>query len=91
QFHFTAWPDKSVPDSPWALVDFYHTVWAAPGSGPLLVHCSAGVGRTGTFIALCQLMQEAEATGAIDFLSTLRRLRQDRMSMIQTLVGKLSS
>ncbi|RUS79048.1 hypothetical protein EGW08_013205, partial [Elysia chlorotica] len=84
QFHFTAWPDKSVPDSPWALVDFYHTVWAAPGSGPLLVHCSAGVGRTGTFIALCQLMQEAEETGKMDFLAALWRLRQDRMSMIQT-------
>ncbi|KAK3755526.1 hypothetical protein RRG08_063602, partial [Elysia crispata] len=84
QFHFTAWPDKSVPDSPWGLVDFYHRVSATPGSGPLLVHCSAGVGRTGTFIALCHLLQEAEETGKMDFLSTLWRLRQDRMSMIQT-------
>ncbi|GFR62944.1 receptor-type tyrosine-protein phosphatase kappa [Elysia marginata] len=84
QFHFTAWPDKLVPDSPWGLVDFYHRVATSPGTGPLLVHCSAGVGRTGTFIALCNLMQEAEATGKMDFLSTLWRLRQDRMSMIQT-------
>ncbi|GFO40630.1 receptor-type tyrosine-protein phosphatase zeta [Plakobranchus ocellatus] len=71
QFHFTAWPDKSVPDSPWGLVDFQQKVLASPGSGPLLVHCSAGVGRTGTFIALCHLLQEAEATGKMDFLSTL--------------------
>ncbi|GFO40636.1 receptor-type tyrosine-protein phosphatase alpha-like, partial [Plakobranchus ocellatus] len=85
QFHFTAWPDKSVPDSPWGLVDFQQRVLASPGSGPLLVHCSAGVGRTGTFIALCHLLQEAEATGKMDFLSTLWRLRQDRMQMIQTL------
>ncbi|GFO07582.1 receptor-type tyrosine-protein phosphatase kappa [Plakobranchus ocellatus] len=85
QFHFTAWPDKSVPDSPWGLVDFQQKVLASPGSGPLLVHCSAGVGRTGTFIALCHLLQEAEATGKMDFLSTLWRLRQDRMQMIQTL------
>ncbi|GFO40632.1 receptor-type tyrosine-protein phosphatase kappa [Plakobranchus ocellatus] len=85
QFHFTAWPDKSVPDSPWGLVDFQQRVMASSGSGPLLVHCSAGVGRTGTFIALCHLLQEAEATGKMDFLSTLWRLRQDRMQMIQTL------
>ncbi|GFN80108.1 receptor-type tyrosine-protein phosphatase mu [Plakobranchus ocellatus] len=83
-FQFTAWPEKSVPDSPWGLVDFQQRVLALPGSDPLLVHCSNGVGRTGTFIALCHLLQEAEATGEMDFLSTLRRLREDRMKMIQT-------
>ncbi|GFN73655.1 receptor-type tyrosine-protein phosphatase kappa [Plakobranchus ocellatus] len=84
QFHFTAWPDNSVPDSPWGLVDFQQRVMTAPGDGPLLVHCSAGVGRTGTFIALCNLLEEAEALDKMDFLSTLWALRQDRMSMIQT-------
>ncbi|GFN87561.1 receptor-type tyrosine-protein phosphatase u [Plakobranchus ocellatus] len=84
-FHFTAWPEKSVPDSPWGLVDFQQRVLASPGSGPLLVHCSNGVGRTGMFIALCHLLQEAETTGKMDFLSTLKRLRQDRMNMIQTI------
>ncbi|GFO31695.1 receptor-type tyrosine-protein phosphatase kappa, partial [Plakobranchus ocellatus] len=84
QFHFTAWPDKSVPDNPWGLVDFQQRVMAEPGPGRLLVHCSAGVGRTGTFIALCNLLQEAEATGKMDFRSTLHKLRQDRMHMIQT-------
>ncbi|KAK3726778.1 hypothetical protein RRG08_059848 [Elysia crispata] len=84
QFHFTAWPDKSVPESPWGLVDLYHRVMAAPGSDPVLVHCSAGVGRTGTFIGLCNLLEEAEATGKMDFKSTLWKLRQDRMHTIQT-------
>ncbi|GFO39306.1 receptor-type tyrosine-protein phosphatase kappa [Plakobranchus ocellatus] len=84
QFHFTAWPDKSVPENPWGLVDFQQRVMAEPGPGRLLVHCSAGVGRTGTFIALCNLLQEAEATGKMDFRSTLHKLRQDRMHMIQT-------
>ncbi|GFO00482.1 receptor-type tyrosine-protein phosphatase kappa-like [Plakobranchus ocellatus] len=83
-FHFTAWPEKSVPDSPCGLVDFHQRVLASPGSGPLLVHCSNGVGRTGTFIALCYLLQEAETTGKMDFLSTLKRLRHDRMKMIHT-------
>ncbi|KAK3780601.1 hypothetical protein RRG08_015965 [Elysia crispata] len=84
QFHFTAWPDKSVPESPWGLVDFHHRVVAVPGSGPVLVHCSAGVGRTGTFIGLCNLLHEAEATGKMDFQSVLWKLRQDRMHTIQT-------
>ncbi|GFO17993.1 receptor-type tyrosine-protein phosphatase kappa [Plakobranchus ocellatus] len=85
QFHFTAWPDKSVPENPWGLVDFQQRVMAEPGPGRLLVHCSAGVGRTGTFIALCNLLKEAEATGKMDFRSTLHKLRQDRMHMIQTI------
>ncbi|GFS11939.1 receptor-type tyrosine-protein phosphatase alpha-like, partial [Elysia marginata] len=85
QFHFTAWLDKSVPESPWGLVELYQRIMADLGSGPLLVHCSAGVGRTGTFIALCILLQEAEATGNMDFLHLLWKLRQQRMSMIQTI------
>ncbi|RUS92206.1 hypothetical protein EGW08_000059 [Elysia chlorotica] len=84
QFHFTAWPDKSVPESPWGLVDFHQRVMSVPGAGPILVHCSAGVGRTGTFIGLCNLLREAEVTGKMDFRSTLWRLRQDRMHTIQT-------
>ncbi|KAK3767106.1 hypothetical protein RRG08_017980 [Elysia crispata] len=84
QFHFTAWPDKSVPESPWGLVDLYHRVMSAPGSGPVLVHCSAGVGRSGTYIGLCNLLQEAKATGKMNFRSTLWKLRQARMHTIQT-------
>ncbi|KAK3787117.1 hypothetical protein RRG08_065088, partial [Elysia crispata] len=84
QFHFTAWPDKSVPASPWSLVDFHQRVMAVPGSGPVLVHCSAGVGRTGTFIGLWNLLKEAETTGKMDFRSVLWKLRQDRMHTIQT-------
>ncbi|GFS14768.1 receptor-type tyrosine-protein phosphatase delta-like [Elysia marginata] len=84
QFHFTAWPDESEPESPWGLIDLHHRVMAVQGSGPTLVHCSAGVGRTGTFIGLCNLLQEAEATGKMDFRATLWKLRQDRMHSIQT-------
>ncbi|GFS14722.1 receptor-type tyrosine-protein phosphatase mu [Elysia marginata] len=91
QFHFTAWPDKSVPESPWGVVDLYQRVMAVPGSGPILVHCSAGVGRTGTFIGLCNLLQEAEVTGKMDFRATLWKLRQERMHTIQTISFKILS
>ncbi|EDQ90184.1 uncharacterized protein MONBRDRAFT_2986, partial [Monosiga brevicollis MX1] len=54
QFHYTDWPDQGVPASPHSFVQFVRTVMTsqqrAQASPPLLVHCSAGVGRTGTFI-----------------------------------------
>uniref|UniRef100_A0A2C9KY42 Uncharacterized protein n=1 Tax=Biomphalaria glabrata TaxID=6526 RepID=A0A2C9KY42_BIOGL len=84
QYHFTSWPDQSVPNSPWALVDLAMKVLAHPTTQPIVVHCSAGVGRTGTFIALHNVLKDAEETNRIDFYSTLIRLRQDRIFMIQT-------
>ena len=48
---------------------------------------SAGVGRTGTFIALQNLLQEAKQTGSVDVHSTVAKLRQDRVNMVQTVVS----
>ncbi|CAL1544883.1 unnamed protein product, partial [Lymnaea stagnalis] len=86
QFHFTSWPDKGVPENPWALVDFEQRVAATATKRPIVVHCSAGVGRTGTFIALRNVMREAEDTQQMDFFTTVAKLRQDRTMMIQTAV-----
>ncbi|BFZ21545.1 hypothetical protein BsWGS_24585 [Bradybaena similaris] len=83
-FHFTSWPDKDVPNTPWGLVDFEQRVASYPTNKPIVVHCSAGVGRTGTFIALRTVMREAEETGRMDFFSTVQKLRQDRVNMVQT-------
>uniref|UniRef100_A0A2C9KP11 protein-tyrosine-phosphatase n=1 Tax=Biomphalaria glabrata TaxID=6526 RepID=A0A2C9KP11_BIOGL len=84
QFHFYSWPDQNVPSSPWGLLEFYCKVSSFQTSKPIVVHCSAGVGRTGTFIGLCDLIDQARETGRVDFFDTLVRLRQDRMWMIQT-------
>ncbi|CAL1536131.1 unnamed protein product [Lymnaea stagnalis] len=84
QFHFTSWPDKGVPENPWALVDFEQRVAASPTKRPIVVHCSAGVGRTGTFIALRNVMREAEVTQKMDFFNTVAKLRRDRYLMVQT-------
>ncbi|XP_059173397.1 receptor-type tyrosine-protein phosphatase alpha-like [Physella acuta] len=83
-FHFTSWPDKGVPATPWSLVDFEQRVAMEESTRPMVVHCSAGVGRTGTFIALRNVMREAEDTGVVNFFRTVSKLRQDRMMMIQT-------
>ncbi|XP_055884823.1 receptor-type tyrosine-protein phosphatase epsilon-like isoform X2 [Biomphalaria glabrata] len=84
QLHFHSWPDQNVPSSPWGLLEFNHKVSSIQTSKPIVVHCSAGVGRTGTFIGLCDLIDQARETGCVDFFDTLVRLRQDRMWMIQT-------
>ncbi|KAH9508789.1 hypothetical protein Btru_050063 [Bulinus truncatus] len=84
QFHFTSWPDNGVPESPWALVDFLLRVSSLTTINPPVVHCSAGVGRTGTYIALHNIVNEALETGRVDFFNTVTRLREDRMYMVQT-------
>ncbi|CAL1541407.1 unnamed protein product, partial [Lymnaea stagnalis] len=86
QFHFTSWPDQGVPTVPWGLVEFEQLVSAHPTTRPIAVHCSAGVGRTGTFIALHNVLREAEAMGHVDFFKTLTKLREARILMIQTAV-----
>ncbi|XP_055884714.1 receptor-type tyrosine-protein phosphatase S-like [Biomphalaria glabrata] len=84
QFHFTSWPDKGVPSTQWSLVDVEQRVASIPTKRPIVVHCSAGVGRTGTFIALYNIMRQAEETGLVDFFKTVSKLREDRIFMVQT-------
>ena len=58
----------------------------SPSIGPILVHCSAGVGRTGTFIAVDIALEQAKKEGVVDIAGIVNRLRQQRMKMVQTLV-----
>ncbi|XP_073506703.1 receptor-type tyrosine-protein phosphatase O isoform X2 [Phyllobates terribilis] len=87
-FNFTAWPDHGVPASSAAesILQFVYMVRqkAAKTKGPITVHCSAGVGRTGTFIALDRLMQHIRDHEFVDVLSLVGELRSYRMSMVQT-------
>ncbi|XP_052763708.1 receptor-type tyrosine-protein phosphatase mu-like isoform X2 [Mya arenaria] len=84
---FTAWPDKDIPDDVTSIIEFRQKVNALPSTfnGPVIVHCSAGVGRTGTYIALDILTKEGETEGAIDIPGCVFNMRQNRPSMIQTL------
>ena len=66
QFHFTAWPDFGVPDFPTSMLSMIRCVRAHHNhlpqeTGPMIVHCSAGVGRTGTFIVIDSMLPEERA------------------------------
>ncbi|CAG2211544.1 PTPRT [Mytilus edulis] len=84
-FHFTKWPDHDVPDKT-DLINFYRKVKSTPTnlSGPMVVHCSAGIGRTGTFLALDALYEHGKTTGFVNIMEYTHMMRQDRMNMIQT-------
>ncbi|XP_048252744.1 uncharacterized protein LOC125380980 isoform X2 [Haliotis rufescens] len=83
-FHFTSWPDHGVPSAP-ALVSFWRMVKQEGAKGrPMVIHCSAGVGRTGTFIALDHLMEEAENENKVNVFMCVGKMREDRMNMVQT-------
>ncbi|XP_052762039.1 receptor-type tyrosine-protein phosphatase kappa-like [Mya arenaria] len=84
--HFTCWPDKGVPEEVTGIVEFRLRVQNIPSQfdGPVLVHCSAGVGRTGTYIALDILTKEGEIEGSIHIPGCVINMRHDRANMIQT-------
>ncbi|XP_038205568.1 receptor-type tyrosine-protein phosphatase V-like [Arvicola amphibius] len=88
QLQFTTWPDHSVPEAPSSLLTFVELVreqvHITQGKGPTLVHCSAGVGRTGTFVALLRLLQQLEEEQMVDVFNTVYILRLHRPLMIQT-------
>ncbi|XP_052777592.1 uncharacterized protein LOC128214917 [Mya arenaria] len=85
-FHFTSWPDKSVPQYASSLVHFRQKIVNAvvKNKGPDIVHCSAGVGRTGTFIALNILTEQASTVGYVDPVGCVNTLRRQRVDMVQT-------
>ncbi|XP_025109022.1 receptor-type tyrosine-protein phosphatase epsilon-like isoform X1 [Pomacea canaliculata] len=84
-FHYTEWPEQATP----LVHDLLEFIWRVKASrtdakGPLLVHCSEGVGRTGTYIAIDSLLQEAEDTGYVDVKTYVERLRHQRKNMVLT-------
>ncbi|KAJ7344390.1 hypothetical protein JRQ81_000340 [Phrynocephalus forsythii] len=87
QFHFTAWPDHGVLETTDLLISFRHLVqeyMKLHRTSPTLVHCSAGVGRTGTFIALDRLIHQMEMENIVDVYGVVYDLRMHRSLMVQT-------
>ncbi len=91
QFHFTTWPDHGVPDYATPILGFHRRVKSQhkPSRGPLLIHCSAGVGRTGTYIAINNVLDQIAAEGLVDISGTIVKSRNQRMKMVQTQVSTM--
>ncbi|XP_063217566.1 receptor-type tyrosine-protein phosphatase T-like isoform X2 [Bacillus rossius redtenbacheri] len=84
--HFTSWPDHGVPFYPRSVASYLKKLLATPkGPGPILVHCSAGVGRTGTIILTDICLRMAAAERAVDMLHYLQSLREQRPNMVDNL------
>uniref|UniRef100_A0A672TJX0 protein-tyrosine-phosphatase n=1 Tax=Strigops habroptila TaxID=2489341 RepID=A0A672TJX0_STRHB len=87
-FHYTVWPDHGVPETTQSLIQFVRTVRdyinRTPDTGPTIVHCSAGVGRTGTFIALDRILQQLDSKDTVDIYAAVHDLRLHRVHMVQT-------
>nr|XP_045582718.1 tyrosine-protein phosphatase 10D-like isoform X1 [Procambarus clarkii] len=85
-FHFTTWPDFGVPEPPQTLVRFVRSFRerVGPDQKPIVVHCSAGVGRSGTFIALDRILFSLRTCDYVDIFGIVYEMRRERVWMVQT-------
>jgi netrin-G3 ligand len=88
QFQFVDWPDQGVPQSGEPIVELigqvHRTKEQFGQTGPICVHCSAGVGRTGVFITLSIVLERMRHEAMCDVFNTVKLLRTQRPAMVQT-------
>lgn len=90
QYHYLVWKDFMAPEHPYGLIKFIRQINAfySVQRGPILVHCSAGVGRTGTLVALDSLLQQLDEEEQVSIFNTVCDLRYQRNFLVQSLVRK---
>lgn len=92
-FHFTTWPDFGVPNPPQTLVRFVRAFRERIGSEqrPIVVHCSAGVGRSGTFITLDRILQQIKTSDFVDIFGIVYAMRKGILTWIHFFYSNLDT
>ncbi|MBN3316923.1 PTN6 phosphatase, partial [Atractosteus spatula] len=90
-YQYMSWPDHGVPSEPGGVLSFLTQVnnkqLEIRGAGPMIVHCSAGIGRTGTIIVIDMLVETIDTKGLdcdIDIQKCIQMVREQRSGMVQT-------
>lgn len=90
-FQYLSWPDHGVPQEPGGVLSFLEQVNAKqsenPNAGPMIIHCSAGIGRTGTIVVIDMIIETITTIGLdcdIDIAKIIQMVREQRSGMVQT-------
>lgn len=87
QYHFLSWPDHDVPMYACTLISFINVIRASSlyqeDNSPMVVHCSAGIGRTGAFIVIDSMLRMAEKEKKIDVFGHFCKVRMQRINMVE--------
>nr|XP_046255148.1 tyrosine-protein phosphatase non-receptor type 6 [Scatophagus argus]XP_046255149.1 tyrosine-protein phosphatase non-receptor type 6 [Scatophagus argus] len=90
-YQYLSWPDHGVPQEPGGVLSFLSQVNTKhneyPDAGPMIIHCSAGIGRTGTIVVIDMIIETIETMGLdcdIDIWKYIQMVREQRSGMVQT-------